>query len=365
MGRFKRKGRRIAYFVSPHGFGHAARASGVMAALHRIDPSIQFEIFTKVPQWFFEDSLAGPFGYHSLLTDIGLVQEGPLHADLAKTVEQLSHFLPFSRSHIRELAHEIRRSRCHLVVCDISPMGIAVAQETGVPSILVENFTWDWVYQEYVGSDGRLGRHIAYLKALFDKSDYHVQTEPVCRHSKKANLTTLPVSRGIRSSPEGIRRRLGVPPGSRLVTITMGGIPEQNNFLKQLAVHEDICLVIPGGSQSKEILDNLILLPHQSGFFHPDLINASDAVVGKVGYSTLAEVYHGGVPFGYIKRPHFQESEILAAYIQDHMIGIAIDEREFQEGTWVSHLPGLLAFSRIPRKGPNGAEQIAHFLYGL
>ena len=35
---------------------------------------------------------------------------------------------------------------------------------------------------------------------------------------------------------------------------------------------------------------NLILLPHHSVFFHPDLVNASDAVVGKLGYSTLAAV---------------------------------------------------------------------------
>ena len=29
---------RVAYFVSPHGFGHAARASAVMAALGRLNP---------------------------------------------------------------------------------------------------------------------------------------------------------------------------------------------------------------------------------------------------------------------------------------------------------------------------------------
>lgn len=357
--------RRVAYFVSPHGFGHAARASGVMAAMHRIAPSIQFEIFTKVPPWFFRESLSGPFEYHSLLTDIGLVQETPLHADLAKTVEQLNHFLPFDSSHIRGLAHEIRRSGCQLVVCDISPMGIAVAQEAGLPSILVENFTWDWVYQEYLSSDNRLRGHIAYLRSLFDGADYHVQTEPICRHSSKADLVTLPVSRGVRSPPGDIRKRLGVPPVSRLVMITMGGIPEQNDSLRELTIHEDTYFVIPGGSKSKEILDNLIFLPHHSEFFHPDLINTSDAVVGKVGYSTLAEVYHGGVPFGYIKRPHFQESEILAAYIQDHMNGIAIEEKEFQEGTWVLRLSELLALSRMRRRGPNGAEQVARFVYGL
>ena len=36
---------RIAYFVTPHGFGHAARAAAVMVALQEIDLTIQFDIF--------------------------------------------------------------------------------------------------------------------------------------------------------------------------------------------------------------------------------------------------------------------------------------------------------------------------------
>ena len=63
----------IAYFISPHGYGHAARACAVMAAMHELNPSIRFEIFTTIPQWFFDQSIPGTFTYHNLLTDIGLV----------------------------------------------------------------------------------------------------------------------------------------------------------------------------------------------------------------------------------------------------------------------------------------------------
>ncbi len=54
--------RRIAYFVTPHGYGHASRAAAVMAALLELDASIRFEIFTQVPAWFFESSLGESFG---------------------------------------------------------------------------------------------------------------------------------------------------------------------------------------------------------------------------------------------------------------------------------------------------------------
>ena len=47
----------IAYFVSPHGFGHASRAAAVMEALHDLDSSLKFEIFTKEPSGYFCEDL--------------------------------------------------------------------------------------------------------------------------------------------------------------------------------------------------------------------------------------------------------------------------------------------------------------------
>jgi len=356
--------KRIAYFVSPHGFGHAARASAVMSAVYVMDPLVHFEIFTTIPAWFFEESLESPHTYHSLMTDIGLVQETPLYADLARTVERLNRFIPFDDSEISGLAMKIDGLNCELVICDIAPMGIAVAREAGVPSLLVENFTWDWVYQEYRAIHGGLGRHADYLGSLFSEADYHVQTQPVCS-SGSADLTVLPVSRRARSTRVEARQRLRISEAAKMVLVTMGGVPEKGNALKELSLPEDVYFVVPGGSNALEFSDNLITLPHHSTFFHPDLINASDAVVGKVGYSTLAEVYHGGLPFGYIKRAHFRESEILAAYIERHMSGVAIEEESFRSGDWISNTSRLLEMPRIRRRAPNGAEQVAEFVCSL
>lgn len=96
---------RIAYFISPHGLGHAARAAAVMDALCDLEPDIAFEIFTLVPEGFFIDSLPGVFQYHPVLTDVGLVQKTPLKADLPATLNRLNQFLPFghiSRKRFRE-----------------------------------------------------------------------------------------------------------------------------------------------------------------------------------------------------------------------------------------------------------------------
>jgi len=356
--------KRIAYFISPHGYGHAARAAAVMQAVSEISAAVHFDIFTTVPAWFFEDSLSVRFSYHSLLTDIGLIQKTAFQADLDQTLRKLADFLPFDLPLIEKTAAKVKKENCALIICDISPMGIAVGKRAGIRSVLVENFTWDWLYQQYVDMDGRFNGHIDYLKSLFSAADYHIATEPVCCPGP-TDLTAAPVSRKSKNPPDRIRNRLGLPPASKMVLITTGGISQGYGFWERLKKMRDIRFVLPGAGPKMAIRNNLIILPARSDFYHPDLVNASDAVVGKVGYSTLAEVYHAGVPFGYAVRSNFRESGPLAAFIARQMDGIFLDEAEFNAGAWTDKLHILLHMDRVQKSRPNGADQIGRFITGL
>ena len=353
--------KRIAYFITPHGFGHAARAAAVMETLSEFDAGIQFEIFTTVPSWFFQDSMSAPYAYHNLVTDIGLVQKNAFQADLEDTLCALNDFFPPAPSRIAEITKTIMDLNCVLIICEIAPMGILVAKEARVPSILVENFTWDWIYQQYAVSDSRIKRHIDYLGPIFEAADYHIQTEPVCRRNS-ADLITAPVSRKIKTTGGEIRRRLGLPADGKMVLITTGGIPQDYGFLEELNKLRGITFVMPGAGPAMKMVDNLIILPHRSDFYHPDLVNAADAVIGKVGYSTLSEIYHGGVPFGYVARSNFRESESMVKFIQRQMPAIAMSESEFNTGNWTAKLADLLDLAPVKRNTVNGAEQISRFI---
>jgi len=355
---------RIACFISPHGYGHAARAAAVMDGLHHLDPEKEFEIFTTVPEWFFRSSLSGAFTYHPLLTDIGLVQETSLIVDLAQTVARLDSFLPFDEEEISELAHYVLERGCRLILCDISAMGILVARHAGIPSVLLENFTWDWIYEDYAAQCTGLRAHLSYLGELFRRAAFHIQTQPVCCPAN-AHLTTSPVSRKARTPREETRRRLGIRPDAFVAMITMGGIPENYPFLDRLLKLEPIVFLIPGAGPEVPKARNLFLFPHHTEYFHPDLVNASDVLIGKVGYSTFSEVYWAGIPFGYIGRKDFRESRTLVSFIETQMKGLAIEERDFYEGSFLSRLPELLAMPRTERQPPNGAEQAANFIFGI
>jgi len=356
--------RRIAFFVSPHGYGHASRASAVMSATHRLDPTTTFEIFTQVPRWFFEQSLTDPFGYHAVLTDIGMVQENPLAEDVPATIRSLNDFLPFERTLIDRLASKVAELQCDLVLCDIAPMGIEVARRAKIPSVLIENFTWDWIYEGYPAYHRQMEQHIAYLREVFTAADYHIQTEPVCL-PQSADLTTTPVARHVKSEPAQVRQVLEVPEQAKLALITMGGMRWNRELLTRLENQGETFLIIAANTDTTERRGNLIRLARNTEIFHPDLVNACDAIVCKAGYSTLAESYRAGIPVGYITRPGFRESPIMVDFVETRMHGLPVTEAELHDGSWLETLEKLIALPRFQSDGVNGADQIAQFIYDL
>lgn len=355
----------LAYFVTPHGFGHATRAGAVIAALQAQQPHVRFEIFTTVPHWVLADSVTGPFGYHSIVTDVGLAQTSPMSEDLAATVARLDALLPFREPLVAELAAHVQRLGCRAVLCDIAPLGIAVAKAAGIPSVLNENFTWDWIYEPYAETEHRLWPHIEYLRSAFAQADVRIQTRPVCAPNSP-RLTTGPVGRRPRSTREETRARLGVPLDAQAALLTMGGIePGQYPFLRELSA-QPAHFIIPGGSRDGiQREGNVVLLPHRSEFYHPDLVNACDAVVGKLGYSTLAEAYLTHTPYGYIARPNFRETAQLGGFVQSELNGMEIAPEAFANGVWLRQLPDLLSRPRPAAPERNGAETIAEFVSEL
>lgn len=355
----------IAWFISPHGFGHAARAAAVIETIHGIDPGVNFEIYTTVPEFFLKESLAAiPYRRHHLLTDIGLAQKSAFHMDIPETIHRLGNLLPYKKKLIADLADSIKKQNCRLIVCDIAPMGIAVAKAAGVPSVLVENFTWDWIYGEYEKEYPTISPFITYLKELFDSVDFHIRTEPAFHNEHRlCHMTIPPMSRNVRSSRKETRERLKIPEQSKAVVFTMGGIPDQLPFLRKLSQYKDITFVIPGSPVFKRE-KNVIRLPYNSDFYHPDLMEAADAVIGKPGYSTLAEVYHAGVPFGFVCREYFRESAIMETFIIKEMNGVAIPEKQYREGNWLPRLRELLEIPRVQRPAP-GTRQAARAILDI
>ncbi|PKN86079.1 MAG: hypothetical protein CVU46_08930 [Chloroflexi bacterium HGW-Chloroflexi-8] len=351
----------IAFFITEHGFGHASRASAIINRLFAY-PEIKISIFSMVPKWFFEKSLSCDFQFFSVQTDVGLIQTNPFTEDLEKTLGSLERFFPISDNLLDSIGDVLKALKVDFIVSDISPLGIEAAGRTQIKSLLIENFTWDWIYEPYLSKYPEFLKYIEYFKAVYLKADFHFQTNPLCFRDFSLPLID-PIFRDKRIPKHEIKNSLGIPDFSKMILITMGGIPFTANLSKLNTQKNDFTFVIPGMNvTSITRKKNVILLPHDHEFFHPDLVHASELVIGKVGYSTIAEVYSAQIPFLYIPRKNFRESKILEEFINQEMVGSPIDLETIMDGSINSHILELINATVRPRSMTNGADEITKFI---
>ena len=324
--------------------------------------SVSFEIVSTVPDWFFAESLTAPYTLHAIHCDIGLVQRNALEEDPGKTLEILDRFYPLEQRLIDSVAALF--AGCRLVLCDIAPLSLVAARQAGSVSVLVENFTWDWIYQAYLSRWPGFKPHINYLRQLYGSADYHLQAEPVC-DSMDCDLLTPPIARPRGRNSPGIRKHLQVEATDVLVLVTMGGTPGTKVDKYRLAGMDQYFILAGQAEEEMVVQGNLRLLPANSGLYHPDLVAACDVVIGKVGYSTLAEVYQAGVPFGYIRRSRFRESGPLVDFIEREMVSVEILWKQFSDGSWLDRISTLCSCSRDRERTENGASTAADFLFNL
>ncbi len=347
------------FFITPHGFGHASRASAVIEALQDTHPTLRLEIFTTVPRWYFERSV-DCFGYHELDCDLGLVQTDALSVDIPATLTALAKRLPFDSRLIERLAQQVTVLGCRIVVCDIAPLGVAVAAAASIPSVLVENFTWDWIYRSYRPASIALSAYGKMLAPYFAGANLHIQTAPTCRPDPAA-LQVGPVSRRRQQDSAATRFAMGGTPERPLVLISMGGVPQAFPFIERLrSDFADIDFVIAGVHDTGQLPGNVTLLAADTKLHHPSMVHAADAVIGKVGYSTIAEVYEAGTPFGYFVRAGYPEMPPLLAFLRDHIHGHCFQADAWARGEWLARLRDLLQMPRVPRApSGHGASQCA------
>ena len=88
---------------------------------------------------------------------------------------------------------------------------------------------------------------------------------------------------------------------------------------------------------------------------------AADAVVAKLGYGTVSEVWREGLPFAWVTRPDFREMASLERFAEEELSGWLLDVEGFRAGRWIDELDALLSLPRRPHH-VGGAARIADIL---
>ena len=350
----------LVLYVSGHGFGHAARCSALAAALTRRAPRLRLGIRGELPAWLFRE--AAPEAELSRgAGDPGMQQRDALRVDLERTAAAHAHHLARWDETLEQEAAWLRRRGARAVVSDVGALPCAAAARAGIPAFAVSNFSWDWILSTYAATWPELAAARACYAQAYALAELAFRLPLHGDFGAFRSIRDTPhlVRRATRSRPE-VRRALGIPAEDDrpLVLVSFGGFGPG----KLPPIDAPEMLFVGFGPSPPTLGPRWIPLPLPSPLPHPDLVAASDLVVGKTGYGTVSEVLCHGSRFLYLRRRGYPEDAVLAAGLRASGCAAEFPAEDFRKGRWRTHLEALHAKPPGPRAPADGDRVIARAL---
>ena len=338
--------KRILYAVTGHGFGHATRALVIARLLKQRYPQIHVALSSAVDadaiRRFVPD-----FDRHFDLRhhdyEPGLIQKNCFEVDQAATRER---YLALNRQLPDRIDRETRyleRGKFDAVISDVAAIPLAAAARLGLPSVVIGNFTWDWMLEPLLDDCTELSNYHSSLRedygsaALYLRLPFHATEHPF-RQVEDAPL----VGRQSALAREEILSRAGIADDRErpLVLVAVGGWSSAG--LSDITIDgcSDYRFLVAGDIPVTSRQAELYRLPFSlgGGLKFPDLVRIADIGVVKPGYGTCSEfVLNRGAMVG-IERRNMREAEVMDHAVSEYIPFSHLSLENFLSGRWADSL---------------------------
>jgi uncharacterized protein (TIGR00661 family) len=304
--------KRIVYYISDNGFGHAARGIALIRELAKYD---DIEIIIKTGQ---------PLEFIYSENDVGLIlKNNSLKVDKLTLQKSLKEWVDSWEELIENEGSFLRAREVDLVISDITPWAFLVAERVGVKSIALSNFTWYEIYQDLLGDNAIIEK----IGEAYKKVGIFFQLPLNLDITASNNLTKVGfVSRQIDNQQvKDIKQRIGTD--KKLIYVGIGksvdsGLLTELEFEKEA----DYNWLFSSGIELEE--DNIYTIP-KSATQTQNYITACDYVITKPGWTTVTESIMGRVPLLMIERDEVIEDRTVIEKVSQLGLGLSIAEEEF------------------------------------
>ena len=318
--------KRIAFFLSGHGFGHAVRESALIEAL---PADVAVDIYTSIPSAFFRDELRREVRVIPCEIDCGCLQTDTVEVDVEGTLARYQEIESRRREHIDRFAPMLKASGADLAVADAPALAFPIARAAGIPAWCVCNFTWLDIYAPYVAERPHYREMLARMRADYASADRHIRLFP--HMSGQDGWPVEPVgliSRSGRPLRAEFARRFSLDPGKRWALIYVGSFGLDGVDWARLARYgnwEFMGLYPLAGAPA-----NYRFLRKDADFRYADLNASCDLVIGKLGYGLVAECLAAAKPILFLGRKDFSEFELLKNLVEERGLGREIPLEHFK-----------------------------------
>lgn len=358
--------RRIAFYVSAHGFGHAVRTGALLAALReRAGGGVALLVRSEAPPGLFTRGEPG-IACSPAPIDVGVLQRSALDVDLPGTLAAHEAFTAGWDAAVAREAAWLRETRADLVVGDIPPLAFAAARRAGIPSAAVANFSWDWILEGWAADEPRWRPVVERYAEAYGLAGrlFRLPLHGELRAFRPVVDVPLLVNRS-RADPVRVRAQLGFAADDPrpLVLVSFGGFgsgPVAAPRWDALDGYRFAGFGAPPAGLPA------LWRPVPADLAHEDVVAACDVAIGKPGYSTCAEVIAHRARFLHLPRAGFAEVAPLEAGLAAFACAQPMPREDFFAGRWRGHLDAILARPRPATAPPvNGADVIADALLAV
>jgi L-arabinokinase len=367
------------FYISGHGFGHASREVEVIhaladAALAARRP-LRIMIRSAVSPSLLERTLRVDYELRAGLCDTGVVQHTSVSQDDPVTLAAAADFYATFDARADDEAKALAGEDVAVVIADIAPLGLAVADRLGVPGVFIGNFTWDWIYEGQAGFADAAPNVLETIRGA-QATASHALRLPFAPAFDGTGLPApidLPmVARHPSRSRSETRAAFGLPLDRPLLLLSFGGYGLQSLPLEHSDLAGDWHVVVtdrsvtPGATVPSFVHALSEDALEASAARYEDLVAACDAVVTKPGFGIVGECLTTGTPMLYTSRGRFREYDLLVSEMPRYLRCRFIPQDALFAGRWRDALEALLAQPEPPeRLATDGATRAAAHLLTL
>lgn len=352
--------------ITGHGLGHLTQTAPLVEALRlRLGgrlPGCRITLQTHLSEAVAAQRIARPFHRVPELDDIGMAMASAI--DVLPEAS-LAAYREIHANWPARLGRQIALLQADppdLLLANVSYLALAGAQALGIPNVGICSLNWADIFAGYCGERPETGPWIDRMRAIYAAADLFLRPQP------SMPMAWLPNARDIGPiTTLGCNRRaevcatLGIPPGDRLVLITLGGIPMEIDY-NAWAREPGVQFIVQGDTAPA---GGHVHPADPLGMPFPDLMASVDAVVTKPGYGTFAKAGCLGKPVLYVPRGDWPEEPYSVAWLHRHTRAAAIERDRLSQGRFVDALDRLLTEPAPQRAMPTGAQGGAELIVGL
>lgn len=336
----------ICFYLSDHGFGHIARnIPMIVSVIKNYDACIYVvcgERHIEFAKQNLEMMLTAEeyerISFRSEHTDIGLIcKEGTLLVDTDKLTQACTEYLAQLPQRAETEAKWLTENKIDAVLCDMPLWSIEACEIANVPLLYVGNFTWTELYREFL-PETIWKTYANYYGKIRHTMLYALRNPEMLEFLKNSEITKTSVT--ARSFNEDAVAEIMSKHKRPIIFVALGMSAQ---FKEPVDVSD-----VPYDFYTTEgvslVGENVEVIPY-STLNTQDCVAASDYVISKAGWGTVAECLLSQKPMALFSRDSVLEDRTTIRLLEEKHLAISITQDDLK------NIDGIIEKMRaIPRK---------------